>query len=115
MTRTAARHLGAALFAILTAVAVAGCVSVPRSSLQANWANPQLAGDLELIDSETGQGVEVSMGLAVMRRYHQRLSALQAELKSFAMRGGGKSHVCVTTTALRDFVFGPLRESRLLR
>ena len=44
MTRTAARRLGAALFAMLVAVALAGCATAPRSSLQANWANPQLAG-----------------------------------------------------------------------
>jgi len=44
MTRIAARRLGAALFAMLVAVALAGCATAPRSSLQANWANPQLAG-----------------------------------------------------------------------
>jgi hypothetical protein len=44
MTRTTPRRLGAALFAMLVAVAVGGCATAPRSSLQANWANPQLAG-----------------------------------------------------------------------
>jgi hypothetical protein len=29
---------------MLLAVAVGGCATAPRSSLQANWANPQLAG-----------------------------------------------------------------------
>lgn len=83
--------------------------------LSAEEANPQLTGDLELIDSESGSGVEVSMGLHVIRRYHQRLAALQAELKSFALRSGGALHVCSTTQPLREFILGPLRTSRLLR
>jgi uncharacterized protein (DUF58 family) len=78
-------------------------------------ANPQLAGDLELVDSESGEAVEVSLGISVMRRYHQRLAALQEELAVFARRGGGSMHVCNTSVALKDFVFGPLRSSRLLR
>lgn len=32
------------LAASLLAVAAAGCVSMPRTSLEANWANPQFAG-----------------------------------------------------------------------
>jgi len=78
-------------------------------------ANPQLAGDLELIDSESGLGVEVSMGVSVMRRYHQRLAALQAELRGFALRGHGALNICNTAQPLRDFILGPLRTGRLLR
>jgi uncharacterized protein (DUF58 family) len=78
-------------------------------------ANPQLTGDLELIDRETGEGVEVSMGLSVMRRYHQRLAALQSELKSFALRGGGDYFLCNTATPLREFILGALRTGRLVR
>jgi uncharacterized protein (DUF58 family) len=78
-------------------------------------ANPQLTGDLELVDSESGEAVEVSMGVAVMRRYHQRLAALQSELESFARRGGGSLHSCNSSTPLKDFIFGSLRSSRLLR
>lgn len=78
-------------------------------------ANPQLTGDLELVDRETGEGIEVSMGLNVMRRYHQRLAALQSELKSFALRGGGDYFLCNTATPLREFILGTLRTGRLVR
>ncbi|MCU0805792.1 MAG: hypothetical protein MUF79_12010 [Burkholderiales bacterium] len=44
MTRTPWRRLGAALLTLLLAAAVAGCVTAPRTSLQADWTNPQLAG-----------------------------------------------------------------------
>ncbi len=78
-------------------------------------ANPQLTGDLELIDKETGEGVEVSMGLPVMRRYHQRLAALQSELKSFALRSGGDYFLCNTATPLKEFILSTLRAGRLVR
>lgn len=78
-------------------------------------ANPQLTGDLELVDMETGETEEVSMGLHVMRRYHQRLDALQAELRSFALRSGGDFFACNTGQPLKEFIFGALRASRLLR
>jgi len=78
-------------------------------------ANPQLTGDLELIDKETGEGIEVSMGLNVMRRYHQRLAALKSELKSFALRGSGDYFLCNTATPLREFILGALRTGHLVR
>ncbi len=77
--------------------------------------NPQLTGDLELVDRETGEGIEVSMGLSVMRRYHQRLAALQAELKRFALRGGGDYFLSSTAVPLREFIMGTLRTARLVR
>jgi uncharacterized protein (DUF58 family) len=77
--------------------------------------NPQLTGDLELVDMETGATEEVSMGQAVLRRYHQRLAALQTQLKVFALRARGDFFVCPTGTPLRDFIFGPLRTGRLVR
>ncbi|MCH7471730.1 DUF58 domain-containing protein [bacterium] len=78
-------------------------------------AKPQLTGDLELIDAESGGGVEVSMGVHVMRRYHQRLSALQEELKKFALRSGGDYFLCNTAMPMREFIFGMLRTGRLVR
>lgn len=78
-------------------------------------ANPQLTGDLELVDAESGATEEVSMGQAVLRRYLSRLSALQAELKTFALRAGGDFFVSHTARPLREFIFGPLRAGRLLR
>lgn len=77
--------------------------------------NPQLTGDLELVDMETGDSKEVSMGQGVLRRYLQRLSGLQAELKAFALRSGGDHYVCNTARPLREFILGPLRTGRLVR
>jgi uncharacterized protein (DUF58 family) len=76
--------------------------------------NPTLTGDLALVDSETGAALEVSMGLQVMRRYQERLQALQAELRSFARRAGGGLFVYDSSVVLRDFLVQQLRRGRLL-
>ncbi len=77
--------------------------------------NPGFTGDLELVDSESGVRVEVSMGLPVLRRYHARLTKLQQGLNTFALRGGGSFHLAGTSTPLRDFFTTTLREHRLVR
>jgi uncharacterized protein (DUF58 family) len=76
--------------------------------------NPALTGDLALVDSESGEALEISMGLQVMRRYHERLAALQHELRTFALRGGGKLFVYDSSQPLRDFFHQHLRRGRLL-
>jgi uncharacterized protein (DUF58 family) len=78
-------------------------------------ANPKLTGDLELVDVESGGSEEVSMGINVLRRYHQRLAALQSELKSFAMRSGGDLFVYNTATPVKEFILTSLRTGRLVR
>jgi hypothetical protein len=78
-------------------------------------ANPKLTGDLALVDMESGEQVEVSMGSGVLRKYHQRLTALQSELKTFSRRGRGDFFTYVTSTPLKEFVLGGLRQGRLLR
>lgn len=77
--------------------------------------SPPLTGDLELVDAESGESVEVSLGGPVMRRYHARLSALQEQLRLFALRGGGAYHLCDTSAPLREFFLGTLRTARLVR
>jgi uncharacterized protein (DUF58 family) len=77
--------------------------------------NPALTGDLELVDAESGERVEVSMGVHVIRKYHQRLAALQEELKRFALRAGGDYFLYNTSTPLKDFVLTQLRKGKLVR
>ena len=44
MIQAVTRRFGAALASALLAAALGGCTTAPRTSLQADWANPQLAG-----------------------------------------------------------------------
>ena len=78
-------------------------------------ANPQLTGDLQLVDRETGERMDVSMGVNVLKRYHERLSALQAELKKFALRSGGDFFPCVTSTPVTELIMGAMRSGKLIR
>jgi uncharacterized protein (DUF58 family) len=50
--------------------------------------NPRLEGDLTLVDSETGETVEVSADEDFTSAYERRLSALCEQLQSFARRSG---------------------------
>lgn len=77
--------------------------------------HPNLTGDLELVDAESGSTREISMGLGVLRGYLKRLAALEQEIKQFAARGGGGYHLYPTDTSLRDFIMGPLRSAQLIR
>ncbi|UJR79735.1 DUF58 domain-containing protein [Sandaracinus amylolyticus] len=50
--------------------------------------DPTPGGDLELIDSETGRKVEVSLDARAVRAYRQRLAAFLVELESYAKKRG---------------------------
>jgi uncharacterized protein (DUF58 family) len=50
--------------------------------------NPRFEGDLTLVDSETGEAVEVSGDQELLGAYEKRLSALCEHLASFARRSG---------------------------
>lgn len=76
--------------------------------------NPTLTGDIELIDAESGERVELSLGLPVMRKYMARLGALQGELRKLALRLGGDYFLYSSRSPLRDFVLGELRKGRLV-
>jgi len=48
--------------------------------------DPPLAGDLRLLDVETGAAQEVSLDSGARRLYRQRLEAWQAELQATALK-----------------------------
>jgi hypothetical protein len=45
---------------------------------------PPLAGDLKLVDVETGEDAEISLDGATLQAYQERLRAWQAELAAFS-------------------------------
>ncbi|AKF07669.1 DUF58 domain-containing protein [Sandaracinus amylolyticus] len=50
--------------------------------------DPTPGGDLELVDSETGRKVEVSLDARAVRAYRQRLATFLVELESYAKKRG---------------------------
>jgi len=72
---------------------------------------PDLAGDLRLVDSETGEQREITISRGVLSRYEERAEGYCEELKQFCVgRGCGYSRV-LTTDSLEDFVLRRLRRA----
>lgn len=77
--------------------------------------DPPLEGDLSLVDVESGEQVEVSMGEGVLRRYKERLAALREELSRIAARSKGDYYLVTPDTPLRELIFGTMRQRGLVR
>jgi hypothetical protein len=58
--------------------------------------DPELEGDLSLVDAETGQTLEVTADPAAIEAYLLRIAGLAEELRSFARRTGA-TYVRATT------------------
>lgn len=54
--------------------------------LSADEVSPELAGDLRLVDAETGQPQDVSVTPGLLRAYRERLAAYVGELEDFCRR-----------------------------
>jgi uncharacterized protein (DUF58 family) len=76
--------------------------------------DPQLSGDLKLIDAESGDPVEITADYELLRRYRQGLAAWQAELRSFCAARG--IHYVPVSTALpfEELLFSLLRQRGVL-
>jgi uncharacterized protein (DUF58 family) len=61
---------------------------------------PNLRGDVTLVDAESGQEVAVSLDAAALDAYALRLTGLVEELRSFARRHGASYTRVMTTDAL---------------
>ncbi len=64
--------------------------------LSSDELSPELAGDLELIDSETGQSCEISSWDVGLRAYRAALAGFTTALQGFC-RSGGHGYVLATT------------------
>ncbi|QDS37716.1 DUF58 domain-containing protein [Brevibacillus brevis] len=76
---------------------------------------PEYAGELRLIDSETGQAKEVSLTSLLMEEYLKSLRDYQQELSAFAY-GRGIAFVSVEAEqSLESIVFHVFRQAGLIR
>ena len=64
--------------------------------LSPDEVDPPLAGDLKLVDVETGADAEITLDATTLARYRERLRAWQAELAADAA-GRGVHYIPVTT------------------
>lgn len=83
--------------------------------LSPDEADPPFNGDLRLLDSETGQAVEITADYEALSRYKAGLAAWQAELRGWCARRN-IAYVPVTTDiSFEDFIFSFLRRRGILQ
>ncbi len=76
--------------------------------------DPEVPPDARLVDSETGQAVEVSGDDDLVDRYRNRLAEWQAEIAAFVSRRGGAYVTVPTDLDLADLLFDVLRRRRVV-
>lgn len=73
--------------------------------------NPELLGDVRLVDVETNAGVDVTANRAVLQAYAKRLQVFLGEIQSFSHKAGVSHVLANTATSFEDLV---LRQFRAL-
>lgn len=76
---------------------------------------PQLEGDLKLLDVEGGAAVEITADYDLLTRYRQNLATWQTGLKEFCLRRGMHYVPLATTLPLDQLLFNWMRQRGLLR
>lgn len=76
---------------------------------------PELTGDLKLIDSESEQATEVSVSRALLKRYYQNRDAFIEQLREFCLGRGMSHHLVSSHTPVENVLLDVLRRGGLLR
>ncbi len=83
--------------------------------LSPDEVEPPLNGDLRLLDTETGQAVEITADYEALARYKAGLAAWQAEIRAWCSRHN-IAYVSVTTDVpFEEFIFAFLRQRGILK
>ncbi|MEJ7748751.1 MAG: DUF58 domain-containing protein [Candidatus Limnocylindrales bacterium] len=76
--------------------------------------DPPLAGDLRLVDVESGEGVDITADLATIDAYRQRLAAWKASFADLAAKRRAGYIDLSSDVNLADLMFAELRRRRVL-
>lgn len=77
--------------------------------------NPELNDDLRLIDAETGQMVDVTVGGDLLDVYYDHLDGLTESLRQMARQRAGRYLQIDSSTTLSSLLTGPLRKGGWVR
>lgn len=83
--------------------------------LSAEEIDPDLQGDLRLIDCEDHDVAEITVTAAVRRRYQETLSAFVAKAREFCMRRGIAYFLARNDVPVERIISGYLRQRGLVR
>jgi len=76
--------------------------------------DPQLEGDLRLVDTETGDGIDITADLATLDSYRSRLAQWKEAFADLAARRRASYVDLSSDTPLNDLIFAELRRRRVL-
>lgn len=76
--------------------------------------DPQLEGDLRLVDAESGDGVDVTADLATIDAYRTRLAEWKQSFADLAARRRASYVDLTSDVPLNDLIFAELRRRRVL-
>ena len=84
-------------------------------TLSPEEANPRLAGDLRLVDVESGHGQEVTIDAGMRDIYRRRLAAWKDEISHWCGQRGVAYVPVVTDTPFEELILTYLRQRGLIR
>jgi hypothetical protein len=73
---------------------------------------PPWLGDLELVDAETGLGMNLQVDRGARERYTEAFDIYSQSLQRLAARNHGRYVGVSASTPLEDVIFGPLAAAR---
>ena len=99
---------------VIRELAATGSELIVLHALSPDELDPVIEGDLRLVDSETGDGIDVTVDLATLDDYKARLAAWQAGLEDLAQKRRASYVPVSTDVPLADLVFAELRRRRVV-
>jgi uncharacterized protein (DUF58 family) len=106
--------LDAAADRVIRELAATGSELIVLHVLSPDELDPAFEGDLRLVDAETGEGLDVTVDLATIDAYKERLAAWKAGFADLAAKRRA-SYVDVSSDVnLADLMFAELRRRRVL-
>lgn len=76
---------------------------------------PTSHGDLQLVDAETDQSLEVTMGSSVLRRYHDQRDEFLRDVESTCHRYGFSYLFALTSQPVEDVILKSLRRLQVVK
>jgi hypothetical protein len=99
---------------VLRELAATGSELIVLHVLSPDELDPQLEGDLKLVDSESGERIDVTVDLATIDDYKARLAAWQDGLADLATKRRASYVPLSSEVNLNDLVFAELRRRRVV-
>ncbi len=99
---------------VIRELAATGSELIVLHVLSPEELDPQIEGDLRLLDSESGEGLDVTIDLATLDGYKARLAAWQEGIADLAAKRRATYVPLSTDVPLSDLVFAELRRRRVV-